>query len=177
MLGTGVIVLIDQVWLAADPNPEPLPAAVRVISMTGIALPWLLWCFAPALAGIPGLAWLNDRRIFRLEFEASGVTLHDESSRTVRWDDVSRVVVMEGSIPTAYLVLADGSRLAIPGELVQGTRADGSRTTLLDEIARYRPRLVTASAHRHRARLIGLTIVAIALFLTIPAIVLLATRQ
>jgi hypothetical protein len=171
-----LVIGIDVVLTGSGMPPAQRPPIVRVVLVLLIAGPGLLWLFAPRLAGLPGFGWLADRRALSLALDASGLTLRrGDDERTVPWADVSRLLVFEGSQPSAELVLASGDRMRLPSELVLGHDDRGRQTTLLDAIDRYRPQLANVDARRRQGAMISVAIVGILAVLgLIGALVLLS---
>ena len=172
-----VVIGIDAVLTALGLPPAQRPPVLQMALALLIAGPGLLWLFGPRLASVPGLGWLADRRRLSLAFDDVGMTLHrGEEAQTVAWNDIARLVVLEGSLPSASLVLSSGTRLPLPGELVIGQDADGARTTLLDEIARYRPGLARLDARRREAAMISVAIVGVLAMLGLVGLLILWNR-
>ena len=173
----GVVIAIDTVLTAAGMAPAERPEFLRLALALLIAAPALLWLFGPRLASVSGLGWLADQRRLSLAFDASGMTLRRaEQAQTVGWDDISRLVVFDGSFPSAELVLRDGARLKVAGELVLGRDAHGQATTLLDEIARYRPELAQVDARRRQGAMISVAIIAVVALLGLVGLLILVSR-
>jgi hypothetical protein len=152
----------DGALTAAGMPPDDRPAVFRGLIFVAVILPGVLWWFAPLLGRLRGLGWLIDDRPLSLSIDHGGFVLRQGSSELSRaWAEVTRMIVFEGSPPSAELVLRDGGRLKVPSELVFGRLADGRRTTLLDEVDRVQPALAQREARRHTARAISLAIVGV----------------
>lgn len=92
------------------------------------------------------------------------------------WEELSRVFIVEGFSSSAELILRDGERIRLPGELVMARRADGERTTLLDEIEPYRPDLTRVADRRRQERAISLALMGAVVALGVVGLYLLTAR-
>jgi len=168
----GADALLTSLGIPPGERPPALRAGVVAIAVA----PIVLWTLAPRLSALSGLAWLAVPGPISMTLDTFGLVLRQgEIDRTLRWEDVDRVLILEGDSMTASadVIMRSGERISLPREFVYPRRANRQRTKLLDEIERYRPQLVNAAEHREQARTISYSITAVVIALGIIGLLIL----
>lgn len=172
----GLLVGLDSLLTATGLPPSPdRPFAVRIVGLAVAWAPAVLWWFSPALGQLPGLGWLIERGPVSVSLSDGGISIHrGGASRQLIWSDVANIVVFEGWPPRAEIRLSTGERTTLPGEVVRGRTSDGRETSLLAEIARYRP--AAAASRQQSQRAVSLVIGALLVIAAFVAVAILQMR-